>query len=186
MSEDTGNQEDLSQESPEDSDLVKQLRSEIRQRNERLTEAEQRAANLEKVTTFKDLGIDPNKGVGKLFFEAYQGEVTTDAVKAAAEEYELPLGEQQAPAQQQDQQASQQGQQKDSQPAAGEAQANSAMDAAAAGATPADGGEDPTVKGHEAFEQTMRTSGNRENAMAAHFGAKMAATLDQQRKHGGG
>ena len=172
---------DLTQESADDSELVRKLRREIRDRNQRLQETEQAKTEIERTSLFKELGIDPSKGMGKLFAQAYDGEMTTEAVKAAAEEYELPLGTQQA---------QEPGEQSDSSDASestssvdpSERDAHRRADAASAGADPADTKEDPTHKGFQAFDETMQTTGSRDQAMASHFSSKLAATLEQHKR----
>lgn len=172
---------DLTQESADDSELVRKLRREIRERNQRIQETEQAKTQLERQSLFKELGIDPSKGMGKLFAQAYDGEMTPEAVKAAAEEYELPLGTQQAqePSTQDD---SGQASESTTSVDPSEQDAHRRADAASAGADPADTREDPTHKGFEAFEETMQTTGSRDQAMASHFSSKLAATLEQHKR----
>lgn len=170
---------DLTQESPDDSELVRKLRREIKERNQRLQETQQAKTELERTSVFKELGIDPSKGVGKLFAQAYDGEMTPEAVKAAAEEYELPMGTQQQPSTQDD---SGQASESTTSVDPNEQDAHRRADAASAGASPADTHEDPTQKGFEAFDQTMQTTGSRDQAMASHFSSKLAATLEQQKR----
>lgn len=61
--------------------------------------AEAQAAKRE--LTMMQLGIDPNAGPGKLFAKAYDGELTADAMRAAAEEFGVLATQQQPDPQQQ-------------------------------------------------------------------------------------
>lgn len=175
MANETEENVDLTQESPEDSDLVKKLRAEIKSRNTELQSEREARLTTQKQATFRELGIDPNKGVGKLFFQSYDGELDSESVKNAAEEYELPMGQQQQ-TQEQSQQESEQSQQQEQQRRE-DVNANSKIDTASAGATPADSKTDPTEAGFKAFDETMRSTGSRDNAMAAHFSAKLQESI---------
>lgn len=53
-----------------------------------LAESNKSLAGFTRSTMFDKLGI-PDKGAGKLFREHYSGDLTEDAVRAAAAEYEL-------------------------------------------------------------------------------------------------
>lgn len=177
----TDNDVDLTQESADDSELVKKLRGEIRNRNQELQSEREARMTTQKQATFRELGIDPNKGVGKLFFESYSGDLDAESVKQAAEEYELPIGQQQNQQQeQQNQQQAEEDQQREQQKRE-DVTSNSKIDEASAGAEPSDSKTDPTQEGFKAFEETMQTTGSRDNAMAAHFGAKLQSALKERR-----
>lgn len=172
---------DLSVETEHDTDLVRQLRAELRNQAETRKQAETRAEQAEKRATFQTLGINPNQGVGKLFYEAYKGELTEDAVKAAAQEYELPIGPAVTPT--------------DEAPAPTtttqtvttpeEQAAHQAMNGAAAGATASTATVDPSKAGWDAYQAALQTTGSGETAMAAHFGAKLKAAAEEQMKRRG-
>jgi hypothetical protein len=176
MADDT----DLTQPQDGDTDLVKNLRETIKSLQSERDEATAQRMQTEKRMAFKDLGIDPSKGVGKLFYENYDGELSVDAVKAAATEYEV-LGNQTTQTQQQQTQeqpvTQPQGQQSQQEQAA-----HAAINAAAEqGGTP-NAGQDPTAKAWEAHGQTMQQTGSRDAAMAAHFGAKLQAAIENGQK----
>lgn len=171
---------DYTAETANDDDLVKRLRAEIRARDERLAEAEGRAKTAQKASTFRALGINPDKGVGKLFFNAYEGDLTEDAIKAAATEYEVTIGEPQAPPAETPAPTQQQTPAPDP-----DAAAHAVMNQASAGAGPS--GATPTSPDDAAwaaYHQTMNTTGNPDDAMANHFMAKFAAAAAQQSKRG--
>lgn len=48
-----------------------------------------RAEKAEKELLFHQVGLDPSKGVANLFFTSYTGELTADAVRTAAAQYDL-------------------------------------------------------------------------------------------------
>lgn len=167
------NNEDLTQDTEGDSDLVKHLRSELRATaglKKTASEAIERAAALEKQATFKELGIDPNEGVGKLFFDSYKGDADAAAIKAEAEKYSIPLGsegEAETPS--------------TNTPSLAEQAAHAAINRAAAGAGTPDVSVDPNKAGWEAHAQTLQATGNPDAAMAAHFGAKLHAAVQQKK-----
>lgn len=155
----------------EETDLVKHLRDQIKERDQMLSETQKRAVNAEKANAFQSVGIDPNSGVGRLFYENYDGDTTPDAVRQAAEEYQIPLDTDPAGSGGGTDAATQQQNEAD-------AAANAAIDRAAAGATPADSETtDPTEVGWNAHGRVMEETGNREAAMAAHFNAKVDAAM---------
>ena len=78
--------QDLSQESAEDSDLVRRLRAEIKDRNSRLAEAETARREL----AFVKAGIDTSSKLGQLFAKSFEGDVSdVEAIKAEAKELGL-------------------------------------------------------------------------------------------------
>ena len=78
--------QDLSQDSAEDSDLVRRLRAEIKDRNTRLAEAESAKREL----AFVKAGIDTSSKLGQLFAKSFEGDVSdVEAIKAEAKELGL-------------------------------------------------------------------------------------------------
>ena len=72
----------------------KQEPHEVSRLRELAEEGARTKAQLEQVLrerAFERAGIDIESGPGKLLFTAHQGEITTEAIKAAAEEYGVPV-----------------------------------------------------------------------------------------------
>lgn len=158
----------LSEPQDGDSELVRKLRQEIKDRDARLSEKESELTTVTKESIFRAAGLDPNKGQGKLLFKAYDGDLSEDAIKAAAEEYGLIEPEPEV--------------EPETHP---DKQANQQIDTATRGAE-ASGivQKSPTDVGQEAYDKVFReTGGDIEAASAARFAAKMAAT--QQAKKAG-
>lgn len=155
----------------QDSELVRKLREEIKQRDAALNEERQQRTTLERQQAFRDAGVDPSSGPGKLLFENFDGEATAEAVKNKASEYGLDLS---AP--------SRQGQAEQQSVPDDERAAMQQMDRAASGNTPEALPESPSQAAHEAFDREMATSGSRREAMAKSFNARMIAALEAQKK----
>lgn len=164
------------EESGQDSELVKNLRAEIKQRDAALAEERDQRTKLERQQAFRDAGVNPTKGPGKLLFEAYDGEADAEQVKAKAKEYGLDLS---APdpdrGEEQEDKASYTEQ---------ERAAMEQMDQAGQGDSPASLPTDPAQAAHEAFDREMATSGSRKEAMAKSFNARMVSALEAQKKGG--
>lgn len=174
---------DLTQARDDDSELVQNLRATLRGVLDERDQERASRMKVEKRSAFKDLGIDPDKGVGKLFYENYDGELTVDAVKATAKEYGvLDAAAPQPDATQQTTSTEQPTQQQGSQPDP-QQQAHSAIDAAVnQGGNPEVVSSDPEAKAWEAHREVMSKTGSRDQAMAAHFGAKLQAAIEQGRQ----
>jgi hypothetical protein len=72
-------------ETPDDENPnFKQLREAEKQRSKELADARREIAVMKS-------GIDSESKLGQLFLKSYDGEVSPDAIKAAAEEYGIPL-----------------------------------------------------------------------------------------------
>lgn len=84
--------EDPTVETEHDTELVRQLRAQLREEKQGRVTVEQELAAKSKQEVFRGLGIDIDTGPGKLLFEHYQGEVDPEAVKTAAETYSVPVG----------------------------------------------------------------------------------------------
>lgn len=166
---DTATTEDESQ----DSDLVKNLRAEIKQRDAALNEEREKRTTIERQQAFRDAGVDPKAGPGKLLFEAYDGPAEVDAVKAKAEEYGLDLS---APTPQGE------GGTQEEKYTDQERAAQQLIDEAAQGGSPDRLPEDPAQAAHEAFDRELATTGSRDKAMAKSFNARMVAALEAQKK----
>lgn len=175
MSDENDSQtDDLTAETEQDSDLVKRLRSELKQRDAAINEEREQRQRLERQTAFRDAGVDPTKGPGKLLYEAYDGEADAEAVKAKAKEYGLDLST-----------PTQQGQEQEDEVQDFTEQERTAMeqmDQAAQGGSPDRLPTDPSQAAHEAFDREMATSGSRKEAMAKSFNARMIAALEAQKK----
>lgn len=89
--------DELTQENDGDDELVRTLRSRLREEAAGRKAAEADKAKAAKEAAFIKLGIDTSKGAGKLFYESYDGELTAEAVKATAESYELSFESQEQP-----------------------------------------------------------------------------------------
>lgn len=147
-----------------DNSVIKQMRSTIdtvKAENESLTvEAEEgRAAKRE--LAFINAGIDTSQGIGKFFAKSYDGELTADAVKAAAiEEGVIEIKPDTPPAEQQE---------------------HERIHSATMGAEPALG-EPPADPNPSmtAFNKVMKeTDGNRKQAMGSAFRAKADAAAKE-------
>jgi hypothetical protein len=82
------------QEPQEENPNLKQLREKAKLADElqaRLDEAEAKNAINDRRNAFAESGIDVTKGPGRLLLDAYKGENTPEAIKAAAAEYGIPL-----------------------------------------------------------------------------------------------
>lgn len=159
---------DIMEETPEDNDLVKKLRQEIRERDNRLKEVETAKSELERRTTFRDLGIKTDEGPGALLFKAYEGELSPESIRAEAEKYGIPLEGMPAPAAQPQQSP--------------DAAAHNAMNQASAGATPAAEAVEPAHFAQERYNEVLNKTGNPNEAMAQYFGAKLAQTLENRKR----
>lgn len=157
----------------QESELVRNLRKELEQQGAALSEERKQRKTLEKTNVFRDVGVDPTKGPGKLLFEAYDGPPEPDAVKAKAEEYGITLG---APA---PDEGGGQGQ-----PVASEQEqaAMREMDRAGAGGNAERLPADPQQAAREAFDREYANTGSRDKAMAASFNARMIAKLEADKK----
>lgn len=159
---------DLTAEQDNDSDLVKHLRSELRERNNLIAERDAALTTVQKQSAFRDAGINPNDGVGKLLFQAYEGDFDKTAVIEAAQQYGIsPEGSIPGEAQAEEQ----------AQRQATEAAAHRQIDNAVG--SPSDGAKDPTAVGQEAYAQTYTETGNAERASAAYFDAKLGAAVQE-------
>lgn len=147
-------------ESPED-DLSRRERARLEKENR----------DLRLAMEIQRLGIDPGQGVGKLFATGYDGEVTADAVKAAAEGYGImpePTPPPDAP---------------DDPNARGEVTDPNVREMTqdrqtASGGTVPDGGtpsEDPRVIAIREGEASIAVGGTQETAMGAAFDVIAAA-----------
>jgi len=154
----------------EDSDLVKRLRSEIKQRDDALTSERQQRTSIERQQAFMAAGVDPTEGPGRLLFEAYDGEANVESVRSKMEEYGLTSATPKSDSEEKPSYTDQ------------ERAAMQLMDDAAKGEAPDGVPEDPQQAASTAFDREMNKTGSRDKAMAASFNARMIAKLEQQRK----
>jgi len=157
-----------------DSDLVKKLRRVIRDQKQSVREATEAAETVRRESTFKELGLDPNAGMTKLFYETYKGDLTSEAVREAAQGYGLlqPEGEQ-VPAGE--------GQEPQGNPQSQEQQVFNTMNSAVAGSQPGDGEVDPVQRSQQVFKETYNKTGNSDEAMARVFADKLGTAVGQKK-----
>lgn len=167
---------DYGQDQANDDDLVRRLRAEIRKRDERIEEVTWENSELAKATVFTKLGLDTSKGVGKLFFQAYEGDLTEDAIKAAGAEYDITFGEDAAATAAT---TTQETTTPATPPANADAAAHAAMNQASAGASANGEGQTLDDKAWSSYHETMSKTGNAEAAMANHFQTKFLAAAEQ-------
>lgn len=72
-----------------DSDLVKNLRRQIKDATKAARDAEERATRIERAEKFRAAGLDPTSKRDQLFIDGYKGELDVDAIKAEAIELEF-------------------------------------------------------------------------------------------------
>lgn len=84
------------QEQENESSVIKELRQQLKDANARLKTLEPMARQ----SAFKEAGIDTESGPGKFFAEKYDGDLTAEAIREAAEPYGFVSSEQTADAQQ--------------------------------------------------------------------------------------
>jgi hypothetical protein len=165
--------EELLKESDDDTELVKRLRGLVKAKDAELKTANGELLETKRGTVFSQVGIDPAKGMGKLFAETYKGELTAEAVREAAKEYDLIKETTNAGSREQSRSGDNIG------------IGNPDVDAFNIGREVSVGsagnfeGEDPAAFGREVYRETYQKTGNTDEAMAAMFGAKLAATIDQ-------
>lgn len=68
-----------------ESSVIRELRQQIKERDDRLASLEPMARRA----AFKEAGLDIESGPGRFFAEKYDGELTPDAIREAAEPYDL-------------------------------------------------------------------------------------------------
>lgn len=71
----------------QDTGLVRQLRKQLTAANQKADAAQQELRGYR----FKEAGFDPEKGVGRLFASQYDGDMTVDAIREAADELGLDV-----------------------------------------------------------------------------------------------
>lgn len=81
----------------EETNLVKQLRKEIKDRNDRIADLEGKVRSNVFERTFTDYGLDPTKGPGKFVADAYKGELDEQAVRGWLQNEGFEPAEQQQP-----------------------------------------------------------------------------------------
>lgn len=89
--------------SEQESDVVRQLREHVKDLEGQVKERDKRIETLEPIardTTFKQAGVDLDDPRTKFFVERYDGELTVEAIREAAEPYGFVSSEQNADAQQ--------------------------------------------------------------------------------------
>ncbi len=174
------NTPDLTAESDNDSDLVRQLRSALREEKSGRQELESRLGQVEKRDTFRDLGIDTTKGPGKLFYEFYNGELTPEAVQQAATEYAIPVGtqEQSAEGEQGEQMPPPQTPQTQHPDASGHAELNTAR----SGAAQTDALPDDRERAQERYTEAVNAGRTNEDAMATYFGERLTSALESRKR----
>lgn len=179
------NTPDLTVEQDSDDDLVKTLRSKLREEQAGRREAETRAGTLERKDVFRDLGIDTQTGPGKLFFEHYSGELDADAVKQAAQEYSIPVG-QESTQTDEGQQTGDEGQQT---PATGtqppaqphpDQQHHDELAAARAGAAGTGGLPDDKQRAQDKYEEAINSGRTNDEAMAGYFSERFNAAVEKR------
>lgn len=162
---------DLTAEQETDSELVKRLRAEIRERNTLIADREAALTTVQKQNAFRQAGINPDDGIGKLLFQTYEGDFDKTAVIEAAQQYGIsPEGS--LPEQTNEAEVERERQQQV------EAAAHQQIDNAV-GAPSDKGNADPTSVAQEAFATAMGTTGNTEKASVAYFDAKLAAAVQE-------
>lgn len=168
MSESTNeNIEELLQDSEGDSELVKKLRGVIRNQQKSVKEATETAQKVQREQVFRTVGLDPNEGMSKLFYETYNGELSEDAVREAAQGYGL------VQTQEQEEESNQNGATAEQLAAQREQEAFNAMNSALGGATPNDGSVDDGQQTQQVFKNAYSKTGNAEEAMAQVFADKL-------------
>lgn len=166
MSESTNeNIEELLQDSEGDSELVKKLRGVIRNQQKSVKEATEAAQKVQREQVFRTVGLDPNEGMSKLFYETYNGELSEEAVREAAQGYGL--------VQAQEEESSQNEATEEQLAAQREREAFNAMNSALGGATPNDGSVDDGQQTQQVFKDVYSKTGNAEEAMAQVFADKL-------------
>ena len=171
--------DDLTQPQESDSDLVKRLRQEIKNRDTAIAETSETAAEATKRAAFLEAGLSPSEGPAALLFKSYDGDVTPEAVKAAAEEYGIgtqpaapPSTEEKLTEAQREAQAARQA----------EEAAHQAMDSAAGGDAPDSSPPDITAAGRQAYAETLARTGDNDEAMAKQFEGMMGAAIQSQKQ----
>lgn len=161
-------------ENQNESDLVKKLREEIKQRDAKLNEVETEFTTLKKKSAFSDLGINTESGVGRLFFESYNGDSDPEEIAKAVQDYGLDPsvlgGSTPAPT-------------APSEEKKDEAQQHAAIDAASSGSSGVGATDiDPSEKARQTYDKAFAETGNNETAMAAFFGSKLESAIEAKRK----
>lgn len=149
----------------QESSTIQQMRSELKARDEKLKNLEPEAEagrQARRKLAFLEAGVDLNTPHGKLFAEAYKGELDVEAVKAKAVEYEVV----QAPS--------------SALVTANEREVlehlhDATAGAAEAGQTPPPDPAQPYKDGRKVYEE----SGDYQKAGAAHFRAKLDQAADR-------
>lgn len=75
----------------DESSVIKDLRAQLKEANARLSTLEP----LARESAFKEAGIDVSSGPSKFFAEKYDGELTAEAIREAAEPYGFVSNEEQ-------------------------------------------------------------------------------------------
>lgn len=182
MSEQEGTpQEDLTAEGEQDTDLVRQLRSALREEKSGRVQLEKRLGEVEKRDTFRELGIDTSKGPGKLFFEHYSGELEPEAVQQAAEEYNIPFGESSSEAtgtQVEEESVPAQTTSRDHPDASEHGElANARSGAAQTNALP-----DDRERAQGRFEELTNAGRTRDEAMAGYFSERLTSAMEARKR----
>lgn len=157
---------DETQQQQPESSTIRQMREELKRKGEALessTAEAEAGRDARRKLAFMDAGIDLDTPTGKLFADAYQGDLTTEAVKAKASEYgiiEPPKTETATPEEQ----------------AAAEEIVQATVGAPEGGQKPPPDPSFPYQEGRRVYQEM----GDREQALAAHFRGK----LDQAAERG--
>lgn len=180
MSEQNPNDNQLLEEREDDSDLVKSLRSQLKETKGQLSELEGTLGQERKQRLLHEVGVDVNQGAGKFFAEKYDGELTTEAIQEAASEYGIPLTGQNLESQE-GQQEGQQAQGQQAQQVDPAVAAQRQISQAHVGAVPHDQKLTPQEAGRQAYEQQAGRSMSKLDAQRAYFrGAVVAANEEAQ------
>lgn len=175
------NDDELIQDQDDDTDLVKQLRAQLREKNSQLAETSQTAEQAAREAAFLKAGVDTNDGLGKFFFEKYDGEINPEVI---AQQFEALGGANAAPDPGQPAQ-SQQPEGQVQQQVSAEEQAALQRQAAAgtAGAPPQP--KSPKEQAQEAYQQAKDEFRSPEDARALYFQTLVTSSAEAQRKQRG-
>lgn len=154
----------------QDSELVRRLRQEIKDRDTQLAEERQLRQKTERENVFRSLNVPIDEGPGKLLYDSLEGhDVTAEAVKEKMEAYGLSF-EPDTGEEEEDPGASGQ-----------EQQEHGAMDDAAKAAGAAgDSSPTPQEQANAAAQQVFEETGDREKQMASWFAHKLDATVKER------
>jgi len=147
----------------QDNDNIQELRDAA----DRGREATKRADKLERELAFSRAGIDTETPLGRMFADAYKGELDKEAVKAAWSEIAGAAGgnAQEPPAQQEEKQVEQ-----------SETDERRRLTTGGAGETPHEQPDpDPVQSGYKNFQERLRDGEPREKAAGSVFGALIGA-----------